>query len=148
MTPTEEQKGSSSKKPGITLLSNVPAEVNYHDLNPEGSLVIGSVLKILEKQQDETICALHFCTASVLIEEVLQRGRSYQGFLRGGDTLKVNFTLTLEPTLKVFPDQQNMENLPGLNVSDRFRAEVVSSLPLGSNRRYKEHSIRFYEKIH
>ena len=115
-------------------------------VSPEATLILGTVLKVYEIEEKASgVCNSYPCKARISVDEVLGRGHSFLGFLKSGDTLDAQFTLTLTSTSTVFPDR-NYEPLPGLVEGDVFEAEISTEIGLNQNSRDKKYIIGIYKK--
>lgn len=129
--PVLESKKKQTAPPVLkksdTLVTNPPILYNRlnSEIGPEDIRVVARVLSIRNSDHSlEVPCNQFRCTAEIVIEEVIQKGRTYSGNLEVGKMVTAFFPMTLEPTLKAFPGTVNQEVFPGLNLNELFMADV------------------------
>ncbi|OJJ22296.1 hypothetical protein BKI52_06330 [marine bacterium AO1-C] len=90
--------------------------------------VIAQVVKVkpINKTLQNTPCADHPCEAMIKIEKVVGTGAFFYGEIKQGQSLEAYFTKTLASSEKNYP--QLKPALPGLNLNDRFQADIIYNL--------------------
>ncbi len=108
---------TDSDKPKI-LPANIP---------PNHARIVGKIIKVypeLSSNLDHPSSKVPYF-AEIMIEEMKGMGMAFPGSLSRGKTIKVRFSFTLSPTIDHFPGLKN--HLPGLNVNDRFSADLLGT---------------------
>ena len=95
------------------------------DIGPEDIRIVAKIVSIRSADASlESPCNKFRCMAEVVIEEIVQRGRTYYGNIEVGKKVLAFFPMTLEPTSKVFPSNSNQQVFSGLNPNEVFMADV------------------------
>jgi hypothetical protein len=93
------------------------------DVGPDDIRVLATVKFIRPLSKTESPCDRYACLAEILIDDIVQRGRTYAGGIEVGQKIVGFFPMTLEVTSKVFL-QQDVRHYPGLKEGDRFQADI------------------------
>ena len=99
-------------------------------LPPESCRIIGKVISIEpinSASKGSAPCDKFPCDAAVQIVQVLGYGSSFSTMLYSEDVINLHFSFTLNNTKQAFPNQEVIE-LPGLNVGDLFDAHIQGNL--------------------
>jgi len=110
-----------------TMVANPPVLYNRlnSDIGPEDIRVVARMLSIRNSDSSlEAPCNQFRCVAEILIEEVIERGRTYYGNLEAGRKAMAFFPMTIEPTIKVYPGVANQQIFSGLNLNELFVADI------------------------
>lgn len=110
-----------------TMVANPPVLYNRlnSDIGPDDIRVVARMLSIRNSDSSlEAPCNQFRCVAEILIEEVIERGRTYYGNLEAGKKAIAFFPMTIEPTVKVYPGVANQQIFSGLNLNELFVADI------------------------
>jgi hypothetical protein len=123
LTKSEVGKVASTSK-RINKMDSIPqyGQLNS-DVGPDDIRVLATVKFIRPLSKTESPCDKYACLAEILIDDIVQRGRTYAGGIESGQKLIVYFSMTLENSTKVFPGQ-DVKQFPGLKEGDRFQADI------------------------
>src|SRR6516225_2947768 len=80
----------------------------------------GQIIRVLKTKEASGPCAKHPCRANVKVLESGECGPGIAFPVQEGDTVEMRFTLTLDPTAKVFKDMKT--HFPGLKKGSIFIA--------------------------
>jgi hypothetical protein len=122
-----QNKGTPTHSLKKDKMVNPP--VLYNRLNsaigPEDIRVVARILSIRNSNSSlEAPCNQFRCVAEILIEEVIERGRTYYGNLEAGRKAMAFFPMTIEPTVKVYPGVVTQQVFSGLKLNELFEADV------------------------
>lgn len=118
-------KSVPKKKDAVAAKPPKSYERVNSDVGPEDIRIVAKIFSIRSADASlESPCNKFRCTAEVIIEEIVQRGRTYSGNIEVGKKVLAFFPMTLEPTSKVFPSNSNQLVYSGLNPSEVFVADV------------------------
>jgi hypothetical protein len=123
LTKSEVGKVASTSK-RINKMDSIPqyGQLNS-DVGPDDIRVLATVKFIRPLSKTESPCDRYACLAEILIDDIVQRGRTYAGGIEVGQKIVGFFPMTLEVTSKVFL-QQDVRHYPGLKEGDRFQADI------------------------
>ena len=119
--------------------------MKYEQVPPSSCRIRAEIIAadtIITNQHQDDPCVKYPCHAKVSVLEVLASGQGFVNVLSEGDTLNLHFTFSLHSM-----DETNMPglkiSLPGLEVGDRFIADVRQKPEIGGGFSYQ---VGVYEK--